>query len=43
MSIKLKHAQEVVKSLKEEDQKLEPFSSHKFIGRYIENFESEYI
>ena len=43
MNIKFEHAKEVIKILKEEDKKLETFSSHKFIGRYIENFESEYI
>ncbi len=43
MNIKFEHAKEVIKILKEEDKKLETFSSHNFIGRYIENFESEYI
>ena len=43
MNIKFEHVKEVIKILKEEDKKLETFSSHKFIGRYIENFESEYI
>lgn len=43
MNMKIEHAKEVIKSLKDEDKKLEPFSSHKFIGRYIEKFESEYI
>jgi hypothetical protein len=41
--MKIEHAKEVIKSIKEEDQKLETFTSHKFIGRYIEKFESEYI
>ncbi len=41
--MKIEHAKEVIKSLKEEDKKLEPFSSHKFIDKYIEKFESEYI
>ena len=43
MNITIEQAREVIKTLKEEDKKLETFSSHKFIGRYIENFESEYI
>ena len=41
--MKIEHAKEVITSLKDEDKKLESFSSHKFIGRYIEKFESEYI
>ena len=43
MNITIEQAREVIKTLKEEDKKLETFSSHKFIGRYIEKFESEYI
>lgn len=42
MNIKLKHAQEVIKLLKEEE-KLKTFTSHKFIGTYIKLYESEYL
>lgn len=41
MNITIEHAKKVIELLKGE--KPETFSSHKFIGRYIENFESEYI
>ncbi|WP_434502415.1 hypothetical protein [Prevotella sp.] len=43
MNITIKQAQKVIKTLKEEDKKLETFSSHKFIGAYIKEFESDYI
>lgn len=41
--MKIEQAQKVIKSIKEEDQKLETFTSHKFIGTYIKLYESEYL
>ena len=40
MNMKIEHAKEIFEFIKEEGK---TFSSHKFIGRYIEKFESEYI
>ena len=41
MNITFKQAQEVIKIFKKE--KLETFSSHKFIGTYIKLYEYDYI
>jgi len=41
MNITIEQAQEVIELLKEE--KLETFTSHKFIGTYIKLYESEYL
>lgn len=42
MNMTIEQAKRILNILAK-DEKLETFSSHKFIGRYIENFESDYI